>query len=106
MYTAHSTTRLFFIAILRTFGRFLGWQGHGGLRASHTTMEASIVPHQCYGGCSCLHPLPGGGGRGIEHIQTSSARPEPKRVPHKVPKPAEQSFQHVSQFEPHGALAS
>ena len=35
---------------------------------------------------------------------TSSARPAPKRVPDRVPKPVEHWFQHVSRFEPHGVL--
>ena len=76
------------------------------LRGQHTTTEASTLPpHQYHGGCSCPHPLPGGGGGGgVEHKETSSAGPAPKRVPHRVPKPVEHSFRHVSQFEPHGVL--
>ena len=30
--TAHCTARSFFVCVLCTFGRFPGWQGHGGLR--------------------------------------------------------------------------
>ena len=39
-------------------------------------------------------PYRGGGG----------AQPALKRVPHRVPKPLEQSFRHVSRFGPHGLL--
>ena len=44
------------------------------------------------------------GGGVVEHTETSSARPAPKRVPHRVPKPVEHSFRHVLRFEPQGVL--
>ena len=44
------------------------------------------------------------GGWGVQHRKTSSAQPAPKRLPHGVPKPVEQSFRHVSRFGPHGVL--
>ena len=37
------------------------------------------------------NPCQGGGG--VEHKETSTARPAPKRVPHRVPKPMKQAFQ-------------
>ena len=45
-----------------------------------------------------------GGEGALSTKVTSSARPAPNRVPHRVPKPADDSFRHVSRFEPHGLL--
>ena len=49
-------------------------------------------------------PTPPARGGWGEHRETSLARPALNRVSHRVPKPGEPLFRHVSRFEPHRVL--